>query len=120
MVAYEFLTEVTKNRMLVIPATTAPALHPGVQVRVILLVEDDDSYNGNNGNDSEQQFDLNQFAEFPLLPADEFEKQFHAALTEAGYDTEEKITELVRSVRREIAIEKGRLPKPLPIKEVHE
>lgn len=114
MVAYEFSTEVTLNRMLAIPATTAPALYPGAQVRVILLVENNGQYNGHNGHDLDEQFDRNELAEYPLVPADELAEQFHAALVEAGYDTEEKVIELVRTIRREIAIEQGLLPVSQP------
>ena len=36
------------------------------------------------------------------MPADEFEKGFHQALVDAGYDSREKILDLVRDVKQEI------------------
>ena len=119
MVAYEFSTEVTQNRTLAIQATTAPTLHPGAQVRVILLVEDNGQQNGHTGYDFDQQVSIDELSEYPLMPVDELAEQFRAALTEAGYDTEEKVVELVRSVRCEIAVEKGRLPAPPYAEVVH-
>lgn len=118
MVAYEFSTQIGKNRTLEIPATTATALHPGAQVRVILLVENNGQPIGHNRHDMDEQFDMNELMEYPLMPVDELAVQFSAALREAGYDTEEKITELVRSVRREIAMEQGLLPAPPPAEAV--
>jgi hypothetical protein len=51
MIAYEFSAEVTKNRTLTIPATTAPRLEAGTHVRVILLMEE--SAHENSGNEQE-------------------------------------------------------------------
>jgi prevent-host-death family protein len=42
-----------------------------------------------------------------LIPLDAFQKQFSDALVEAGYDTREKIVNLVREVKREIANERN-------------
>jgi prevent-host-death family protein len=42
-----------------------------------------------------------QHAQRPLMPLDTFQNQFRKALAEAGYDTEEKIVELAREIRRE-------------------
>lgn len=44
-----------------------------------------------------------------LMPADDFEKQFHQALVESGYDSREKIIELVRDVKREMYEERSQL-----------
>ncbi len=52
-----------------------------------------------------------EYAERPLMPKEEFQQKFREAMVEAGYDTREKIIELVREVRREMAVEAGRLPK---------
>ncbi len=50
------------------------------------------------------------YDEHPLMPLDDFQQQFHAALIEAGYDTHEKILELIREVKLELARETGLLP----------
>ncbi|MEZ4729256.1 MAG: hypothetical protein R3E79_19155 [Caldilineaceae bacterium] len=47
--------------------------------------------------------------EQPLMPLDEFQRLFQAALVEAGYDTKEKILELIREVKLELAKEAGLL-----------
>jgi hypothetical protein len=44
-------------------------------------------------------------AEKELMPPDEFEQQFHQALVEAGYDSREKIIDLVREVKQEIYVD---------------
>ena len=44
-----------------------------------------------------------------LMPVDDFEKQFHQALVESGYDSKEKIIELVRDVKREMYEERSQL-----------
>lgn len=41
------------------------------------------------------------------LPLDVFQKQFADALADAGYDTREKVIQLVREVKREIADERS-------------
>ena len=51
------------------------------------------------------------YDEHPLMPLDDFQQQFHAALIEAGYDTHEKILELIREVKLELAREAGLLPE---------
>lgn len=51
--------------------------------------------------------ELMMYTELPLMPLDEFQQQFYAALVEAGYDTREKIIELVREVKLELAREAG-------------
>lgn len=42
-----------------------------------------------------------------LMPADDFERQFHQALVESGYDSREKIIDLVRDVKREMYEERS-------------
>lgn len=42
-----------------------------------------------------------------LMPADDFERQFHQALVESGYDSREKIIDLVRDVKREMYEERN-------------
>ncbi len=63
MVAYEFSTEVTKSRMLTIPITTAPTLQIGAQVRVILLVEEDDRQNDHSEGEEVQGSSLQQIVD---------------------------------------------------------
>lgn len=45
------------------------------------------------------------YAEHGQLPETEFYQQFQQALLEAGFDTHEKIIDLVREVKREVAEE---------------
>ena len=45
---------------------------------------------------------LNRYRSGETMPADEFEKGFHQALVDAGYDSREKILDLVRDVKQEI------------------
>lgn len=47
-----------------------------------------------------------QHAQRPLMPLDSLQRQFREALAEAGYDTQEKIVELTREIRREVAAER--------------
>ena len=53
---------------------------------------------------------MHEYADKPLMPLDEFQEKFRAALAEAGYDTREKILALVHDVKVELAIEAGLLP----------
>jgi prevent-host-death family protein len=48
-----------------------------------------------------------QHARRALMPLDTFQSQFRKALAEAGYDTEEKIVNLAREIRREVAAERN-------------
>lgn len=45
---------------------------------------------------------LQKYRQCELMPSDKFEQQFHEALTAAGYDSREKIIDLVRSVKTEM------------------
>lgn len=58
-----------------------------------------------------QLIGMQEYAEHPLMPLDEFQEKFRAALTEAGYDTRQKILALVRDIKTELAIEAGLLPE---------
>jgi len=49
---------------------------------------------------------LDEYTKRPPMPLDVLQKGFGAALSEVGYDSEEKIIELVRQVKREIADER--------------
>ena len=46
--------------------------------------------------------------EAALMPVDVFQREFRAALVKAGYDTPDKIIDLVRQVKRELGAEAGR------------
>jgi prevent-host-death family protein len=61
----------------------------------------------------DQLIGMREHADQPLLPDAEFRQKFRAALAEAGYDSTEKIVALVREIRREKAVEAGRLLTPL-------
>lgn len=41
-----------------------------------------------------------------LVPLDTFQQQFQQALAEAGYDTTEKVVEMVRQVKHELVAER--------------
>ena len=58
----------------------------------------------------DQLVGMSEYANQPLVPLDEFQEKFSAALAEAGYDTREKILALVHDVKLELAIEAGLLP----------
>lgn len=58
----------------------------------------------------DQLVGMREVAEEPLQPLDEFQGKFQAALAEAGYDTRQKILDLVRDIKTELAIEAGLLP----------
>ncbi|MEL7223268.1 MAG: hypothetical protein AAF810_00575 [Cyanobacteria bacterium P01_D01_bin.36] len=45
---------------------------------------------------------LQKYRERELMPREKFEPQFREALAEAGYDTREKMIDLVREVKQEI------------------
>jgi hypothetical protein len=47
-----------------------------------------------------------------LRPLVDFQREFRAALAEAGYDTPDKIIDLVRQVKRELAAEARRPVQP--------
>jgi prevent-host-death family protein len=49
---------------------------------------------------------MREYAEKPLMPFDSFQLKFKQALIEAGFDSKEKIVDLVREVKREIAEER--------------
>ena len=45
---------------------------------------------------------LQKYRQNELMPPDEFEQQFHQSLVAAGYDSREKIIDLVRDVKQEM------------------
>ena len=49
---------------------------------------------------------LNEYRRSETMPADEFEKGFHRALVDAGYDSREKILDLIREVKQELCEER--------------
>jgi len=53
----------------------------------------------------EQLVGLKQYSQKELMPANQFQQEFHRALVSAGYDTRQKIIDLVQDVKREIATE---------------
>ena len=67
-----------------------PELPAGTQVEVIVMVEP------------------GTLAQTVTLSPDELQRGLAQALTEAGYNTREKIIELVRAVKRDIADERER------------
>ena len=55
----------------------------------------------------EELIGMREHAQQRLTPLDTFQQQFQLALAEAGYDTEEKVVEMVRQVKRELAAERA-------------
>lgn len=55
----------------------------------------------------EELIDMRAHAQEQLIPLDTFQQQFQQALAEAGYDTSEKVVEMVREVKRELAAERA-------------
>ncbi|MEL6454243.1 MAG: hypothetical protein AAFQ40_05935 [Cyanobacteria bacterium J06623_5] len=45
---------------------------------------------------------LQKYHQQALMPSADFEKQFHQSLVNAGYDSREKIIDLVQDVKREL------------------
>jgi len=45
---------------------------------------------------------LQEYRQRELMPSSEFEQQFHKSLIEAGYDSRDKVIDLVRSVKAEM------------------
>jgi len=52
-----------------------------------------------------------QYTQRELMPLDTFQHRFREALSEAGYDTQDKIVDLARKVRSEVAAERGLPPR---------
>jgi hypothetical protein len=52
---------------------------------------------------------MKKYAHRKLMPLDEFQEQFQQALAEAGYDSPEKIINLVQEVKQEMATERNSL-----------
>jgi prevent-host-death family protein len=55
----------------------------------------------------EELVGMRAYAQQELISLDLFQQQFQKALDEAGYDSSEKVVELVRQVKRELAAERG-------------
>ena len=50
--------------------------------------------------------EMSKYAQQKLMPNDEFQEQFQQALKEAGYDSPEKIINLVQEVKQEMATQR--------------
>ena len=49
---------------------------------------------------------MREYANRELIPLDSFQQQFQQALIEAGYDSHQKIVNLVQEIKQEIAAER--------------
>jgi prevent-host-death family protein len=49
---------------------------------------------------------MREYAHRELIPLDSFQQQFQQALIEAGYDSHEKIVNLVQEIKQEMAAER--------------
>jgi prevent-host-death family protein len=49
---------------------------------------------------------MHEYANRQLIPLDSFQQQFQQALIEAGYDSHQKIVNLVQEIKQEIAAER--------------
>jgi prevent-host-death family protein len=49
---------------------------------------------------------MREYAKMPLMPFEPFQRKFKQALVEAGFDSREKIVDLVREVKQEITEER--------------
>ena len=49
---------------------------------------------------------MREYANRQLIPLDSFQQQFQQALIEAGYDSHQKIVNLVQEIKQEIAAER--------------
>jgi cell fate (sporulation/competence/biofilm development) regulator YlbF (YheA/YmcA/DUF963 family) len=49
---------------------------------------------------------MREYSQRELMPFDDLQKQFQEALKEAGYDSHEKIVNLVQEIKQEIASER--------------
>ena len=49
---------------------------------------------------------MREYAHRELIPLDSFQQQFQQALIEAGYDSHQKIVNLVQEIKQEIAAER--------------
>ena len=69
---------------------------------IILKSEDQKTAVVANAGTFEHLVGLNRYRRRETMPADEFEKGFHQALVDAGYDSRAKILDLVKDVKQEI------------------
>jgi prevent-host-death family protein len=49
---------------------------------------------------------MKRYKEQPLMPDERFHQEFHSSLVQAGYDSREKIINLVQEVKQEMAAER--------------
>lgn len=75
-------------------------------VRVIILLSEPDE--GSEPHPDEVLALYRQYYERDLMPDEEFCSGFQEALVEAGYDSREKIIQLVQEVKQEMAIERDK------------
>lgn len=69
-------------------------------VRVIIILEDTDDL-------SELNLEQMRFKqEQELMPLEQFQQEFKQALIEAGYDSRERVIQLVQEIKQEIAEER--------------
>lgn len=54
----------------------------------------------------EELLGMREYSQRELMPFDDLQKQFQEALKEAGYDSHEKIVNLVQEIKQEIANER--------------
>jgi hypothetical protein len=67
-------------------------------VRVIILFAETDT--------TEFFTNISEYQQLNLMPPKQLEQELKQALSEAGYDSREKIIDLVQEVKREIALER--------------
>lgn len=67
-------------------------------VRVIIVFAETDS--------TEFFTNISEYQQLNLMPPKQLEQELKQALSEAGYDSREKIIDLVQEVKREIALER--------------
>jgi len=75
---------------------------PPSSVRVIILWEETETET--EVNDFWQQ--IKEYQQHPLMSAEKLQQELKQSLSEAGYDSREKIVELVQDIKREISQER--------------
>ena len=73
---------------------------PPSSVRVIILWEETET----EVNDFWEQ--IKEYQQYPLMSAEQLQLELKQSLTEAGYDSREKIVDLVQDIKREISQER--------------
>ena len=69
-------------------------------VRVIIVWEETET----EVNEFLQQ--ISEYQQYPLMSAEQLQQELKQSLTEAGYDSREKIVDLVQDIKREISQER--------------